>query len=150
MNAAGARPCIQSMDSMSTRRRFTGQRAVRILLRTAHIASAAMVLGATTFGGELGHWGALLLFSGGALLWESAWREGPDWIRYVQSWVALTKVALLVLGVLRPEWMLACLWGALVLGSLISHAPGAVRQAALWGEAGPCATRGRATTGSGD
>ncbi len=65
-------------------------------------------------------------------------RHGLDWVRYAQGQATLVKVALLLFGFASPAAVLPALWGALVVGSLISHAPGWVRHYALWGADGPC------------
>jgi hypothetical protein len=78
------------------------------------------------------------LLSGGAMVAEALVRYGTDWLRFVGSWVVLFKLALLVLAL----WSGMALWPlllALLLGSVISHAPGRIRQHALWGEDGACA-----------
>lgn len=125
-------------------RRFPGQRALHIGVRTIHIATAGVTLGAATLGVDPGSWAGLALLSGLVLLADDLFRYGDHWLRFVQAWAILLKLALLGLGMARPEWMAASLWAAVVVGGVISHAPGEVRQRALWGEDGPCAKR-RAT-----
>lgn len=121
--------------------RFPGQRALRVTLRTAHIAAVAWLLGAAIYGGApQGPLGATLL-SGAAMVAESLVRHGGDWLRYLGSWVILAKLGLLVLAL----WTGLSVWvllAALAAGSLISHAPGRIRQFPLWGEPGPCAGGG--------
>lgn len=125
---------------MSTRR-FPGQRAARVTLRTAHIGAAGVALGAATLGVSPGVWPALALLTGLAMAVEELVRHGVDWFRYLQSWVILAKLLALALTARDPALGAVGMWIALALGSVIAHAPGAVRQYALWGEPGPCAAR---------
>jgi len=120
-------------------KKYRGQRALRIALRTLHIGAGSMVLGAAHFGGEYGDWLVLLVFSGGGIVVDDFIRHGWDWLRFVHGWAVLIKFGLLGLGLAVPGLLIPCLWAALILGSLISHAPGKIRQAALWGPPGPCA-----------
>jgi hypothetical protein len=122
--------------------RYRGQRWVRIALRTLHIAAAAMVIGAAAYGGSWGIWPELLALSGAGIVADELLKYGLDWLRYLQAWVVLAKVGLCAFGALHPEWLLHALFLALVLGSVISHAPGRVRQFALRGTPGPCGQRG--------
>ena len=121
--------------------RYPGQRWVRIALRTLHIAAAAMVIGAAVHDGAYGPWPDLLALSGLAIVADELYKGGLDWIRYLHAWVVIGKVGLAVYGALHLEHLLPCLFAALVLGSVISHAPGKVRQFAFWGEPGPCARK---------
>jgi hypothetical protein len=120
-----------------TIRRYRGQRWLRIALRTGHIAAAALILGAAHFvSPEVARSHdavALLVGTGGAILVDDAYRYGTKWLRMAQCWGALLKVALFCVGLVRAEWLLPCAWTALVLGSLVSHAPGDVRHYKLWG-----------------
>jgi len=126
---------------MPRRRRNAIHRALRIVLRTAHIACAVGTLGAAMYGADAGMWPAALAMSGCGLAVDDFHREGLDWLRYLQGQAALLKLALVTLGAAMPSLLLPCLWGALIVGALISHAPGRVRHAALWGPPGPCALR---------
>ena len=119
-------------------RRFPGQRALRIAVRTAHIAAAVVLLGAVTWGHDPGASLLAVLLTGFLLVADDLYRYGPDWFRWVQSWVILGKLLVVALAATEP-W---ALWTALVLGSVISHAPGTVRQRPLWGRPGPCAVKG--------
>jgi len=122
--------------------RYPGQRWVRIALRTLHIAAAAMVVGAAVHDGAYGMWPDLLALSGLAIVADEIYKGGLDWFRYLHAWVVCAKVALAVFGALYPDWVLHALFAALVLGSVISHAPGRVRHFSLWGAPGPCAREG--------
>ena len=130
---------VRALHTPSTmQRRFPGQRALRIMVRTVHIGCAAMFLGALTFVGHPGAWGEALLWSGAALIAEELYRYGFAWFRWLQAWVVMGKLCLFALAIVHGGT--AAAWAALVLGGLISHAPGRVRQLPLWGSPGPCAT----------
>lgn len=124
-------------------RRFRGQRALHVVVRTAHIAAAGITLGGVTLGADPGAWAPAAGLTGAALVADDLYRYGEHWFRYTQSWVILLKLALLWGAAARPEHLGPALWAALVLGGLISHAPGFVRQHALWGPPGPCAHKAR-------
>lgn len=125
----------------STRRRYPGQRGVHIALRTAHIGAAGVVVGGVTLGVDSGSWPIIAGLTGVALVADDVFRYGEDWIRYVQSWAILAKLALLWFGIVEPALLGPAIWGALIVGGVISHAPGKIRQAAIWGPSGPCAAR---------
>ena len=127
-----------SPKSSSAGIKFPGQRALRIALRTAHIASIGWLLGAAIYQAPAEGPVLATMASGGAMVAEALMRYGTDWLRFVGSWVVLAKLGLLVfaLGSGMALWPLLL---ALVLGSVISHAPGRVRQHALWGPDGACA-----------
>jgi hypothetical protein len=118
-------------------RRYPGQRWLRIAFRTLHIAAAAMLLGAAHYASPADALGsdfvALLVGSGAAILLDDAYRYGGKWVRMAQFWVAVVKVALLAIGLLVPGALIVCLWAALLLGSVISHASGEVRHFRVWG-----------------
>jgi hypothetical protein len=124
---------------MAMSRVFRGQRTIRILFRTVHIGSVVTFMGAVLCGqtptGSL----HLLLFSGAYLVAEQFYRYGPAYLRFASFWTVVTKVAILMLGLLVPQALVSTLWASLILGSLISHAPGRVRHFSLWGAVGPCA-----------
>ncbi|MCP4804277.1 MAG: hypothetical protein GY884_02930 [Proteobacteria bacterium] len=101
----------------------------------------ALVIGAAMYGADLTLSLELILLSGGALAAEELYRHGLDWFRWVQAWVVLAKLGLFVVVLALEPWRLPALWIALVLGALISHATGKVRQHPLWGDPGPCATK---------
>jgi len=114
-------------------RRYRGQRALRITLRTLHIASAVMVLGAIVFGHEPTAWKWALAGSGVGILADDLYKYGVAWLRWLQFWAVALKVGLVILGLAWGPAIQPGHWVALVVGSFISHAPGAIRHRALWG-----------------
>jgi len=122
------------------RRTYPGQRLVRILLRTGHIAAAALVIGSAVRGEHPQDSILALLLTGGAITLDFIWRDGEDWFRFLGSWVVLLKLVLMTAALVWPDFLEWACWSALVLGGLISHAPGRIRQLPLWGAAGPCAS----------
>ncbi len=132
-------------------RKFPGQRWLRISLRTVHLGCVAMVLGGAAFGRQdLDLWLAGLLLSGGLMVVEELYRYGLDWFRWAQAWVVLIKLGLFAVVLTLEAWQVPALWCALVLGAVISHAPGKVRQAPLWGAPGPCADKSDVSSGGSD
>ena len=119
----------------------TWGRVFRITARTAHIGSASLVLGAAVFGGVVPYAAPILLFSGCAIVMHDVHKHGWDNFRYVHGAAVLVKLGLVTLGVARPSLLVPSLWAALIVGSVISHAPGAIRQYPLWGAPGPCARK---------
>jgi hypothetical protein len=97
-----------------------------------------MVLGATAFGGDAGIWWTVLVVTGGGMIVFAVGKYGLDWFRYLCGVAAVAKFALLFIGLLFPAVMLPCLWGCLLIGGVISHAPGSLRHAPLFGAPGPC------------
>jgi hypothetical protein len=127
---------------MTTRKkRSEGRLLVRVGVRTAHIACASFVLVGASWSLDPGLWGAATLATGGWLAIDDLDRHGLDWPRYAQGAAILAKLALLAVGLAAPGVWLVAVWGAFAVGGFISHAPGWIRQAPLWGEAGACATR---------
>ena len=126
---------------MSEAGRYPGQRALRITARTVHLVSMALVVGGAVFD-EIGTtWLAVLVVSGGAIVADDVYKYGDDWFRFAQSWAVLTKLILMAIALAFPQVAVGMLIAAVVVGSVISHAPGKIRQAALWGPPGPCATK---------
>lgn len=112
-------------------RAYSGQRALRITARTIHIGAAAMVLGAVAFNGEAGAWTAILVLTGVFIMGDDTYKYGLDYFRTLQSWAIFLKLAALALTVIWPTSLLGAMWFCLVLGGLISHAPGKVRHFAI-------------------
>jgi hypothetical protein len=122
-------------------RRFSGQRELRVVVRTVHIASAAMVLGPGALSANVDSWARALFLSGLLLIADELFRYGLHWFRWTHAWVVLGKVGLVGVGALHPDLAASMGWAALILGALISHASGSIRQRAVWGPPGPCALR---------
>ena len=120
-------------------------RWLRILIRTVHIGSAAMLLGAATFDQAIDPWAGIVLLSGGAIVISDLLKYGSGWFRYAQGWAVLVKLALVVVGLLWPPLLVPGLWACLVVGSVISHAPGTLRHFAFWGPHGPCGQQTKAS-----
>jgi len=119
-------------------RRSTAHRWVDIGLRTAHLAAMGVFLGGAVLGEvPVGATDAVVV-SGVLMCASELSRHGLDWLRYTQAWTVIVKVA--CFGILAAlGHPLAGAGLALLLGSVISHAPGAIRHASIVGEAGPCA-----------
>ncbi len=119
-------------------------RSIRIALRTAHIGAASLLLGAVHFAPDPETWApwvTAVLITGSLLVATEVLRHGLEYMRFLQGWTVVTKLALVGVGAAFPQALAPCLWTALILGSVISHAPGRIRQYAIWGDDGPCATR---------
>ncbi len=122
--------------------KYKGQRWLRIGARTVHLVSVVFVGGNAVVGRPLDEGAvAMLVLSGGTLLADDFVRYGIHVVRFLQFWAVVCKIALLSLALAAPDWTLQLLVGAIVVGSIISHAPGKVRQWALAGEPGPCAVK---------
>lgn len=91
----------------------------------------------------------LLLVSGGVIVADDLYKYGIDWLRFVQGWAVLLKMVLLIIALVLPSLAVPGLVAAIIVGGVVSHAPGKVRQAALWGTPGPCARRDGAPVGAG-
>lgn len=98
-----------------------------------------MVIGAVIYEGEPSPWDGLLLLSGFGIVWTDLARHGWSWFRYGQGAATVVKVGLLAVGIVWPPFLVTSLFCALVVGSVVSHAPGSLRNFPLWGAPGPCA-----------
>lgn len=119
--------------------KFPGQRPLRIALRTAHIGAAGLLLGAAHLG-QLsalwpGTWG-VLAGTGLGILADDVYRWRAHLPRMLQFWTLLSKLALVGIAASVPGMLEAGLWGALVIGSVVSHASGKLRHKELWGADG--------------
>ena len=124
--------------------KYRGQRWVRIGARTVHLVSVMFVGGNAIIGRPLDSVALdMLILSGCSLLADDALRYGPSLLRYLHFWAVVAKIGLLSIALVKPEWTLSLLVAAVVVGSIISHAPGKVRQWAWVGDPGPCAKRSR-------
>ena len=111
---------------------YRGQRALRIAARTAHIGAVGMLLGAVAFHQPVGPWPGLAIASGLVIVGDDLFKWGTLYLRMLQAWVIIAKLGLLALGVAFPNLLLLSMWGVLVLGSVVSHAPGRLRHRRLF------------------
>ena len=122
--------------------KYKGQRAFRIVLRTIHLLSVMFLAGSVFGHGVVDRLPlAILVMSGGGLMADEFLRYGTDILRWASFWSIAAKIALLLFGGLYPAWMPEVMVAAVVIGGIISHAPGAIRQYAFVGQPGPCALK---------
>jgi hypothetical protein len=127
---------------MESEMKYRGQRWLRIGARTVHLISVMFVGANAVIGQPLDEQAIAVLFASGlVLVGDDVVRYGSDVFRYLHFWAAVSKMSLLAVAVVQPQWTLWCLIAAVVVGSVISHAPGAVRHWAFVGEPGPCASK---------
>ncbi|WP_027389532.1 hypothetical protein [Chrysiogenes arsenatis] len=113
---------------------FNGKRWVKISLRTLHIWSVAVVVGAYIYGIPHDMWlwlHHLLIFSGFALVVLDGWTHGIYFLQ-LRCHIIFFKVLLLLAWhpwYPTPFWFLA---GLLMVSSFIAHAPGDVRYYSPW------------------
>ncbi len=91
-----------------------------------------MVLGAAAWGHDGTAWVGTMVGSGLIIVADDLYKYGMAWLRYLQAWAVIAKLALLMVGLLAHDWLVHSLLAALVVGSLISHAPGRIRHFSLW------------------
>ena len=112
-------------------RDFPGRRWLNLSLRTVHL-SGIILLGAGLLGAgnvTAGAW--LTLISGLAMFAGDAWAN-PAHLREVAGFGVLAKLGLVALMVAHPASALPVFWAVLVLSTLLSHAPGALRHRRLF------------------
>ncbi|MBK8890110.1 MAG: hypothetical protein IPN75_06770 [Dechloromonas sp.] len=112
-------------------RDFPGRRWLNLSLRTAHL-SGIVLLGAGLLGAgnvTAGAW--LTLISGLAMFAGDAWAN-PAHLREVAGFGVLAKLGLVALMVAHPASALPVFWAILVISTLLSHAPGAIRHRRLF------------------
>ena len=112
-----------------TERSFTGERGLRIGLRTVHIASMGILLGGHFFDMSAQQLHGPLIWtvlSGlGFMLMEMY--KSLDWLFQVRGIITILKI-LLLLGVpLFWEFRVLILLAVVVIGSISSHMPGRFR-----------------------
>lgn len=116
-------------------RGFRCKRALEISLRSLHVLSAGLLVGAFAFGGDAGPWLAATVATGLSIVALDCY-ESAAFLLQVRGALVLVKVAALVLLPLfhpHEAWVL----GGLVLVSVLSsHAPGKVRYFLLVGRGG--------------
>lgn len=125
----------------SINRRFLARRGIRIAVRTVHIGSVVLFMSAVFSGTDPHSSGFVLVLSGFYLVSDKLLRDGLAHFRYLSFWVVFLKLVALCAGLIYRPILLESLWACLILGSLISHAPGTIRHFALWGKSGPCADK---------
>ena len=112
-------------------RDFPGRRWLNLSLRTVHL-SGIVLLGAALLGaGEAATAAWLTLISGLAMFFGDAWAN-PAHLREVAGFGVLAKLLLVAVMVAHPSLALAIFWAVLVLSTLLSHAPGALRHRRLF------------------
>ena len=112
-------------------RDFPGRRWLNLSLRTVHL-SGIILLGAGLLGAgnvTAGAW--LTLISGLAMFAGDVWAN-PAHLREVAGFGVLAKLLLVAVMVAHPSLALAIFWAVLVLSTLLSHAPGALRHRRLF------------------
>lgn len=111
-------------------RDFPGRRWLNLSLRSIHLAGVVL-LGAALLGHgstTTGTW--LILLSGLAMFAGDVWAN-PGHLREVAGCSVLLKLALVAAMAAYPALALAGFWVILVLSTLLSHAPGALRHKRL-------------------
>lgn len=112
-------------------RDFPGRRWLNLSLRTVHL-SGIVLLGAALLGaGEAVTAAWLTLISGLAMFAGDAWAN-PAHLREVAGFGVLAKLALVAIMVVHPPSALPVFWVVLVLSTVLSHAPGALRHRRLF------------------
>lgn len=111
------------------KRRWKGSRAVSIALRTVHLLSFSVLFGGHWFGlpqAELAPWLYWSAFSGFGLIALELW-GGFDWLFQLAGFLALFKLVFLLLVPVFWESRLPLLAAVMVIGSVGSHMPAALR-----------------------
>ena len=108
-------------------RSFRGQRAARITARTLHIAAIAVWIGSYVFDGDSGWSPFVAAATGFAIVAIDVYKYGLDYFRYMLSWAIALKLCIIVVAHFWVPLRPLALWTSLVIGSLISHAPGKIR-----------------------
>lgn len=112
-------------------RDFPGRRWLNLGLRTVHLAGIVLLGAALLGAGELAFGAWLTLLSGLGMFAGDAWAN-PGHVREIAGCGVLLKLALIALMVAAPATALPVFWAILVLSTLLSHAPGALRHQRLF------------------
>ena len=112
-------------------RDFPGRRWLNLGLRTVHLAGIVLLGAALLGAGKAGTAAWLTLISGLAMFAGDAWAN-PAHLREVAGFGVLAKLALVALMVAHPASALPVFWAILVISTLLSHAPGAIRHRRLF------------------
>ena len=112
-------------------RDFPGKRWLNLGLRTVHIAGIVL-LGAALLGGTDTSHGALITFISGLGMFASDTWANPLQLREVAGFGVLVKLGLVAWMALQPAVAIPVFWLILVISTLLSHAPGALRHRQLF------------------
>ena len=112
-------------------RDFPGKRWLNLGLRTVHIAGIVL-LGASLLGGTDSSQGAIIAFVSGLGMFASDTWANPVQLREVAGFGVLVKLGLVAGMVLQPSQAMNIFWLILVISTLLSHAPGALRHRQLF------------------
>jgi len=111
------------------KRKWRGSRAARITLRTIHLLSFSVLFGGHWFGlprTELAVWLYLTVFTGAGLMTLELY-SSFDWILQLAGTLVLLKLAILILTPVFWEHRIALLTIVMIIGSVGSHMPAALR-----------------------
>lgn len=110
-------------------RPLPGVRAIRITLRTAHVAAFSALYGGHIYGMAAQSLRLALLAtvaSGGALMALELYRT-PLWLIQVRGLATLAKIGLVAAVAVCWDFRVALLTAAVVIGTVVSHMPGRYR-----------------------
>ena len=112
-------------------RDFAGKRWLNLGLRTVHIAGIVL-LGAALLNGTDASLGAIITFASGLGMFASDTWANPLQLREVAGFGVLVKLGLVAWMALQPTLAVNIFWLILVISTLLSHAPGALRHRQLF------------------
>lgn len=112
-------------------RDFPGRRWLNLSLRTLHLAGLVLLGAALLDHGEVSGGAWLILISGLAMFIGDLWAN-PAHVREIAGCGVMLKLALVALMAFQPAHALPIFWVILVLSTLLSHAPGALRHQRLF------------------
>lgn len=110
-------------------RQFIGKRWLNIFLRSFHLVGIAGIGGGFIFGLEEVQWLPFLylaVLAGGLLSLLYIWSDAI-WLFQLRGLVIITKIFLLSLTLIFPDWRAELFISIIIISSLIAHAPGSVR-----------------------
>lgn len=118
----------------SPRREFTGQRWVRISIRTAHLVAMAFLVGGVAGGNApleatYAFWGTVA--TGVAFVALELYNTGV-WLFQLKGLAVMVKVLLLAAAAAAPDSALGLLIVSIVIGGISSHMPGRYRYYSIW------------------
>ena len=112
-------------------RDFPGRRGLNLSLRAAHLTGIVLLGAALIGGGEIAIGAWLTLLSGLGMFAGDAW-SNPGHVRELAGCGVLLKLALVALMAFMPALAVPVFWSILLLSTLLSHAPGALRHKRLF------------------